>query len=128
VCVPQKTFTHVSAHTHTHTHTRSNIVRGYAWSGGGCDVVRVDVSADGGASWQPTRLFKVPGQKPGRAWAWTLWEVSMSALASMHCLVEVIPCSGYEALWEAAVWHARFCARMVNLPGTSRHLRLKLGS
>lgn len=26
-------------------------VRGYAWSGGGQPIARVDVSADGGASW-----------------------------------------------------------------------------
>ncbi len=53
----------------------STSVRGYAWSGGGRDIVRVDVSADNGATWQATQLRKVPGQKPGRAWAWTLWEV-----------------------------------------------------
>lgn len=56
-------------------------VRGYAWSGGGRDIVRVDVSADGGATWQATKLHKVPGQRPGRAWAWTLWEVSARLLS-----------------------------------------------
>nr|XP_020448909.1 sulfite oxidase, mitochondrial isoform X2 [Monopterus albus] len=58
-------------------------VKGYAWSGGGREVVRVDVSLDGGKTWQVAQLrgnekgqgpeFSPP---PGRAWAWKLWEVS----------------------------------------------------
>lgn len=53
-------------------------VKGYAWSGGGREVVRVDVSLDGGKTWQVAQLKD--GEKeapplPGRAWAWKLWEV-----------------------------------------------------
>mmetsp|Transcript_16638 Transcript_16638/g.35998 ORF Transcript_16638/g.35998 Transcript_16638/m.35998 type:complete len:572 (-) Transcript_16638:113-1828(-) len=48
-------------------------VRGYAWSGGGRDVIRVDLSLDGGKTWEATTLHKMP-QKYNRAWAWTLWE------------------------------------------------------
>ncbi|XP_053907602.1 sulfite oxidase, mitochondrial [Cuculus canorus] len=49
-------------------------VKGYAWSGGGRRVVRVDVSLDGGRSWRVARLL---GERPvpGRAWAWVLWEL-----------------------------------------------------
>lgn len=49
-------------------------VKGYAWSGGGREVVRVDVSLDGGRSWRVARL---EGEHPvlGRAWAWKLWEL-----------------------------------------------------
>jgi sulfite oxidase len=55
-------------------------VRGYAWSGGGRGVVRVDVSADGGRSWTTARLAPPPPGAPppgaySGAWAWTLWEV-----------------------------------------------------
>ncbi|CAL8401475.1 unnamed protein product [Arctogadus glacialis] len=62
-------------------------VRGYAWSGGGREVVRVDVSLDGGKTWQVARLREGDGEgeeqgeapppppPPGRAWAWKLWEV-----------------------------------------------------
>jgi sulfite oxidase len=53
--------------------------RGYAWSGGGRDIIRVDVSADEGTSWTPATLKKLPQSKPGKAWAWTLWEVSTRA-------------------------------------------------
>ena len=48
-------------------------VKGYAWSGGGNGIVRVDVSVDGGTTWQDADLKKV-NQEPGRGWAWALWE------------------------------------------------------
>ncbi|NWU86919.1 SUOX oxidase, partial [Onychorhynchus coronatus] len=49
-------------------------VKGYAWSGGGRQVVRVDVSLDGGRTW---RAAELTGERPapGRAWAWVLWEL-----------------------------------------------------
>ncbi|XP_028301843.1 sulfite oxidase, mitochondrial [Gouania willdenowi] len=57
-------------------------VKGYAWSGGGREVVRVDVSLDGGKSWQVAQLQSSekglpPGPSPptGQAWAWKLWEI-----------------------------------------------------
>lgn len=49
-------------------------VRGYAWSGGGRKVVRVDVSADGGNNWTPAKLHNEDNSLH-RSWAWTLWEV-----------------------------------------------------
>ena len=52
-------------------------VKGYAWAGGGRRVVRVDVSADGGKTWQAAEMGRGSDQKPGRAWAWTMWEVSI---------------------------------------------------
>ncbi|KAG5836307.1 hypothetical protein ANANG_G00253190 [Anguilla anguilla] len=74
-------------------------VKGYAWSGGGREVVRVDVSLDGGRTWQVARLRGgrwrwrrmgrggggggggaeerlPPPPPPGRAWAWKLWELT----------------------------------------------------
>lgn len=58
-------------------------VKGYAWSGGGREVVRVDVSVDGGKTWQVAQLRSSdrgqapePSPAPGRAWAWKLWEVT----------------------------------------------------
>ncbi|KAM6928142.1 sulfite oxidase, mitochondrial [Xenentodon cancila] len=59
-------------------------VKGYAWSGGGREVVRVDVSLDGGKTWQVAQLKSSetgqaaePSPAPGRAWAWKLWEVTV---------------------------------------------------
>lgn len=58
-------------------------VKGYAWSGGGREVVRVDVSLDGGKTWQVAQLqSSEKGQAPkpspptGQAWAWKLWEIT----------------------------------------------------
>ncbi|KAM9813858.1 sulfite oxidase, mitochondrial [Neosynchiropus ocellatus] len=58
-------------------------VKGYAWSGGGREVVRVDVSLDGGKTWHVAQLRSgEKGQDPqpsprlGQAWAWKLWEVT----------------------------------------------------
>lgn len=51
-------------------------MRGYAWSGGGNGIVRVDVTMDGGATWTSADLRPHDNpQKRGSAWAWTLWEV-----------------------------------------------------
>lgn len=51
-------------------------VAGWAFSGGGRGIQRVDVSADGGATWVTATLQRVPGDGDGfaaPAWAWTQW-------------------------------------------------------
>ncbi|XP_062976041.1 sulfite oxidase, mitochondrial isoform X2 [Elgaria multicarinata webbii] len=55
-------------------------VKGYAWSGGGQKIIRVDVSLDGGKSWHVARLTGEE-QLPGRAWAWKLWQLDASVPA-----------------------------------------------
>ncbi|XP_077184941.1 sulfite oxidase, mitochondrial [Paroedura picta] len=52
-------------------------VKGYAWSGGGQGIIRVDVSLDGGKSWHEAELTG-EAQAPGRAWAWKLWQLEAS--------------------------------------------------
>lgn len=52
-------------------------VRGYAWSGGGRGIVRVDVSADGGETWHTAKLKEGSEQKLSRAWAWTFFEADV---------------------------------------------------
>lgn len=55
-------------------------MKGYAWSGGGRQIIRVDVSADGGKRWHTADLL-VPAEhaRPPRtrAWAWAPWSVSV---------------------------------------------------
>ena len=46
---------------------------GFAWSGGGRNIVRVDVSADGGKTWHTATLKEGADQPYMKAWAWTLW-------------------------------------------------------
>lgn len=48
------------------------LVEGYAFSGGGRKIVRVDVSVDNGKTWDQARLE--PDQALGnKAWSWTRW-------------------------------------------------------
>ncbi|XP_077996158.1 sulfite oxidase-like [Glandiceps talaboti] len=51
-------------------------VKGYAWSGGGRGILRVDVSLDGGKTWKRADLQHEP-QSYGRNWAWTFWELDV---------------------------------------------------
>ena len=53
-------------------------VKGYAYSGAGRAVFRVDVSLDGGATWAQaalTRAAKEQGVRSGQAWAWCQWQL-----------------------------------------------------
>jgi sulfite oxidase len=87
-------------------------VKGYAWSGNGRSVVRVDVSADGGATWTTAALDETPtgrvpvsasasaaavvpvaqwpsrtstqGPLAARAWAWTQWQASVPITNEMR--------------------------------------------
>lgn len=50
-------------------------LKGYAWSGGGKGVVRVDVSLDGGKTWHVANL---EGEdKLRQAWTWKLWNATL---------------------------------------------------
>ncbi|KAI3657629.1 hypothetical protein MP638_001348 [Amoeboaphelidium occidentale] len=63
----------------------SVLVKGYAWSGGGRDIVRVDVSPDGGKTWQVADLVHTPKDyyaehpdvKKTKSYGWTLWEANL---------------------------------------------------
>ena len=46
---------------------------GYAWSGGGRGIIRVEVSSDGGKTWVSAKLQQDPEQDLDHMWAWTLW-------------------------------------------------------
>ncbi|KAK7086564.1 hypothetical protein SK128_028013 [Halocaridina rubra] len=52
-------------------------LRGYAWSGGGRKIVRVDVSADGGKTWQAVDSLESDRTRHPRAWCWTLWQAEI---------------------------------------------------
>ena len=49
-------------------------VQGFAFSGGGRGIVRVDVSADGGRTWKQASLHRDKA-RGSRRWAWTLWSI-----------------------------------------------------
>ncbi|KAI8058088.1 Oxidoreductase, molybdopterin-binding domain-containing protein [Syncephalis plumigaleata] len=56
-------------------------IRGYAISGGGRSIERVDVSLDGGNTWGQAELYKTPAN-PDRHWGWTLWSFRVPRIAT----------------------------------------------
>ncbi|KAI8623193.1 Oxidoreductase, molybdopterin-binding domain-containing protein [Xylariaceae sp. FL1651] len=50
-------------------------VEGYAYSGGGREIQRVDISLDGGTTWDQARLLDDRKQEQGsRNWCWKRWK------------------------------------------------------
>lgn len=62
-------------------------VKGYAWSGGGKKIVRVDLTADGGKTWHVAKLKHDTKENDdtsnlyGRNWAWALWTIDIPVAA-----------------------------------------------
>jgi sulfite oxidase len=52
--------------------TRPISVEGYAYSGGGREIVRVDISVDGGKTWDQADLVD-DRMKGSKAWCWKRW-------------------------------------------------------
>lgn len=48
-------------------------LQGYAVSGGGRDIARVDVSLDGGKTWDQADLLPDSSSSGNKAWAWKRW-------------------------------------------------------
>lgn len=46
---------------------------GWAWAGGGRNVVRIDLTGDGGNTWSAAEITVGGDQKFNRAWAWVFW-------------------------------------------------------
>ncbi|KAI1424929.1 Oxidoreductase, molybdopterin-binding domain-containing protein [Xylaria sp. FL1777] len=50
-------------------------IEGYAYSGGGREIQRVDISLDGGANWDQASLLDDTTQEQGsRSWCWKRWK------------------------------------------------------
>ena len=73
-------------------HSGFTSVKGYAYSGGGRGIIRVDISLDGGDTWEQATLQEGSQQPLDRSWAWTLWEFPLpaSVLAGRSVPLEVI--------------------------------------
>lgn len=86
-------------------------VHGWAWSGGGRKIVRVEVSTDGGKHWQPAKLGEGKDQPLGRAWAWTFWGCEAEVAAGQEEVELVVRCcdESFNVQPESAiaVWNIR---------------------
>jgi len=92
-------------------------VEGYAYSGGGREIVRVDVSMDGGESWGQARLVDDEA-RGSRAWCWKRWryEGTPGGEGKAEVVVKATDESyntqpeGYGGIWNArgnlsCAWH-----------------------
>ncbi|KAF1336538.1 Sulfite oxidase, partial [Globisporangium splendens] len=87
-------------------------VEGYAWSGGGRNIVRVDVSIDGGHTWTTAKLHEAAKrQRYNRAWAWTPWTLEIPVPRDTN-QVEII-CKAVDSSYNvqpdtiAPIWNMR---------------------
>ena len=49
------------------------IVKGYAWSGGGRKILRVDLTSDAGKTWVTADNVAQDSARHPRHYGWTLW-------------------------------------------------------
>ncbi|KAJ8423440.1 hypothetical protein Cgig2_015584 [Carnegiea gigantea] len=63
------------------TTQRPYTMRGYAYSGGGKKVTRVEVTMDGGETWQVCNLdHPEKGNRYGKFWCWCFWSLEVEVL------------------------------------------------
>lgn len=71
-------------------------VSGYAASGGGRGIDRVDVSVDGGKTWVEASRYQKPGAQyisddmNSDKWAWVLFDVTVDAPQSTEIVVKAV--------------------------------------
>jgi sulfite oxidase len=88
-------------------------VKGWAWSGGGRGIVRVDVSVDEGKTWTTAELGEGAAQNPTRAWAWTFWEASIAVPDELRGKEIEILCRATDSAYStqperaAPIWNLR---------------------
>jgi len=63
-------------------------VRGFAFSGGGNGIRRVDVSLDNGQNWVEAELDQENGEKRP-SWTWVLWKVKLNSLLPAESWITV---------------------------------------
>ncbi|KAL3787138.1 hypothetical protein ACHAWO_005122 [Cyclotella atomus] len=104
-------------HGHTNVKPGDTVMvsaSGWAWAGGGRNIVRVDVTGDDGKSWETATITQGSNQPFGRAWAWVFWEcdnIPAKVLDDGHT-VEV-GCKGVDAAFNTqpqyvdGMWNVR---------------------
>jgi sulfite oxidase len=86
-------------------------VEGYAYSGGGREIVRVDVSMDGGETWEQAELMGDKGSG-NREWWWKRWRfegVPKAGKGKMGKVMVKATDESYNTQPESygAIWNAR---------------------
>ncbi|KAF9963181.1 hypothetical protein BGZ65_005365 [Modicella reniformis] len=83
-------------------------VKGYAIAGGGRAIYRVELSIDGGKTWEPVdKIEQTPDRVSGMYWAWALWEKEVSKLHTTSQLVVRAYDSSGNMQPEFPIWNYR---------------------
>ncbi|KAG0347896.1 hypothetical protein BG004_006615 [Podila humilis] len=83
-------------------------VKGYAISGGGRAIYRVELSLDGGRTWEAVdKIEQTPDPKSGMYWAWAIWEKSVTKINSTSELVARAYDSSGNIQPEVPIWNYR---------------------
>jgi sulfite oxidase len=86
-------------------------VEGWAYSGGGNGIVRVDVSCDQGATWHTATLTEGKDQPPHRAYAWTFWKCNLPVPAGTEevelCCKATDASYNVQPEFPESIWNAR---------------------
>ncbi|KAG0052508.1 hypothetical protein BGZ83_002493 [Gryganskiella cystojenkinii] len=83
-------------------------IKGYAISGGGRAIYRVELSIDGGKTWEPVdRIDQTPDPVSGMYWAWALWEKKVPKIHTTSELVVRAYDSSGNMQPEFPIWNYR---------------------
>jgi len=69
---------------------------GWAYAGGGRNIVRVDVTGNNGKSWQTATITEGSNQPLRRAWAWVFWECEVPAIVCEDGVSVELACKGVD--------------------------------
>jgi len=69
---------------------------GWAYAGGGRNIVRVDVTGNNGKSWQTATITEGSNQPLRRAWAWVFWECEVPATVCEDGVSVELACKGVD--------------------------------
>ncbi|TVY26654.1 putative sulfite oxidase, mitochondrial [Lachnellula hyalina] len=64
------------------------VVEGYAYSGGGREIIRVDISKDDGKTWDQAELVQAEN-RGSKVWCWKQWRYQIPAAEFRGCVLAV---------------------------------------
>ncbi|KAG0305665.1 hypothetical protein BGZ98_003775 [Dissophora globulifera] len=83
-------------------------VKGYAVSGGGRGIYRVEISVDGGQTWEPVDKIKQdPDEHSGMYWTWAIWEKTVPKITNSADIVARAYDSSGNMQPERPIWNYR---------------------
>ncbi|KAI8327692.1 Oxidoreductase, molybdopterin-binding domain-containing protein, partial [Chlamydoabsidia padenii] len=87
---------------------RETVARGYALSGGGRGIQRVEVSGDDGKTWTVATFIHRPEKSPftNNVWGWCLWEAKINVKRNTRIVCRALDTAG-NIQQENPIWNYR---------------------